>query len=139
MPVIACGADYVRARLEGSSAASTSAAGSPRRSRRFGASGAKSSGTKGAGGFSLAGFGTAVAGTVELVTGKDFCVAEGTGTIVKVATGAGTTISVSSTGSVSDLHPGDRVTVVGEKKNGTVSTTSVSGSGSTGASPSQAP
>ena len=68
--------------------------------------------------------------------------AEGTGTIVKVSTGARTTISVSSTGSVSDLHPGDRVAVVGkknEKKNGTVSTTSVSDSGSTGASPSRSP
>jgi hypothetical protein len=152
--VIACGAFYAGARLEGSSGTSTSAGGlAAAFASRLGASGAKSAGgfsfPGGAAKFSSAGarpsggvsgFGTAVTGTVKLVTGKDFYVAESTGTIVKVATGAGTAISVSSTGSVSDLHPGDRVTVVGKKKSGTVSATSVSDSGSTGASsPSSAP
>jgi len=82
----------------------------------------------GSGAFSFLGGG--ISGTIKLVTGKDFYVEESTGTVVKVDTGTGTTISVSSSATVTKLHPGDSVTVLGTNKNGTVSATRVTDSGS---------
>ena len=86
-----------------------------------------------AGAGSFFGLGTAVSGTIKLVTGTSSYVAEATGTVLKVQTSAGTAVTVSSPGSVSELHPGETVTVVGKQRSGTVSATSVSTSGSTAA------
>jgi hypothetical protein len=149
--LVACAAFYGGARYEKSSGTSASASGFPAGlASRFassstgkrsfpgglsfptGSSGSASSKSTGSGAGSYFGLGTAVSGTVKLITGKSFYVEEATGTIVKVATTPGTTISISSAGSVSQLHPGDSVTVLGKNKNGTVSATSVSDSGNGG-------
>lgn len=118
--LVACGAFYGGARYGKSQATSTTSSVS------FPASASRSSSSRSAG-FS---FGTTVLGTIKLITGKDFYVEESTGTVVKVDTGAGTTVTVSSAASVSQLHPGDTVTVLGTNKNGTVTATRVSDSGS---------
>ncbi len=78
-----------------------------------------------AGAGSFFGLGTAVSGTIKLVTGTSSYVAEATGTVLKVQTSAGTAVTVSSPASLSQLHPGETVTVVAQK-NGWVSATSVS-------------
>lgn len=116
-----------------SSSGSSSASGTslPRGASR---SSSSSSPSPGSGSF----LGSAVSGTIKLITGKDFYVTESGGTTVKVTTSAGTTIAISSTGSVSQLHPGDRVTVLGPNNNGTVSAKSISDLGNAGTSSSTA-
>lgn len=134
--LVACGAFYGGARYGKSSGTSASSSGFPAGfASRFASSRSGSSSKSPGGGTSFfGGLGTAVTGTVKLITGRSFYVEESTGTIVKVATSPVTSISISSAGTVSQLHPGDSVTVLGKKKGGTVSATSVSDSGNAGAS-----
>jgi len=72
----------------------------------------------GAGGFAGAfGGGNSVIGTVSAVAGGTLYVSEGTSSaLVKVVTGPTSTVSVPSTGSVSDIQPGDAVVVSGAKQ-----------------------
>ncbi len=149
--IVACGAFYGGARYGKSNGTSgSSGAGFAALASRLGAStggklpsgtsfpgGGGSGGTSkssssapsGSGGtFSFLGAG-GVSGTIKLITGKDFYVEESTGTVVKVDTSAATTISVSSTASVTKLHPGDSVTITGTNKNGTVTATRITDSG----------
>jgi hypothetical protein len=93
---------------------------------RAGGTGAGAAGAAGAAG----GFGGAAragtTGTITLIDGNNVYVTETGGTIVKVATGPGTTISVASTGTVANLHPGDTVTVTGPAgSDGTVTATNL--------------
>jgi hypothetical protein len=149
--IVACGAFYGGARYGKSQGTSGSTGGFATLASRFGATTGgtlpggvsfpggttpgKSSTTSssapsrsGSGGFSFLGGG--VSGTIKLITGKNFYVQESTGTIVKVDTKPGTAITVSSGASVTQLHPGDSVTVFGTNTSGTVSATRVTDSGS---------
>ncbi len=75
--------------------------------RTFGGRGAGGSG--GAAGTS----GGLTVGTVKLVDGSTVYVSDPQGDIVKVTTGKSTTVSTTATGKVSDLKPGQTVTVRG--------------------------
>ncbi len=57
--------------------------------------------------------GSLTPGTVERVDGDTVYVKEADGTIVKVDTDSGTTVTLSRKGSVSDLRPGQSVLVIG--------------------------
>lgn len=142
--IVACGAFYGGARYGKSQGTSSSTGGFAALASRSGTStggklpsgvsfpggsskSSSSAPTTGSGSFSFLGGG--VSGTIKLITGKDFYVEESTGTVVKVDTSAGTAITVSTAASVTKLHPGDSVTVLGTNKNGTVAATRVTDSG----------
>lgn len=76
-----------------------------------------------------------ITGTVKLVDGSNVYVSEADGSIVKVATNAGSTISVTGPGTAAKLHPGDTVTVSGPTgKNGTITAKALSDGGASGTS-----
>jgi hypothetical protein len=76
-----------------------------------------------------------ITGTVKLVDGSNVYVSEADGSIVKVATNAGSTISVTGPGTAAKLHPGDTVTVSGPTgKNGTITAKALSDGGVSGTS-----
>ncbi len=84
-----------------------------------GASGASGTGTAGGGtagfpGGSNAGGGATI-GTVKLVDGTNVYVQDRQGNVVKVATDPDTKVTISKTGTVSDLEPGSAVIVQGKQ------------------------
>jgi hypothetical protein len=109
---------------------------------RTGATGSTGTGTGGSGftrgsGFTGGGFGSgnATIGSVKLVDGSTLYVETTSGSIVQVSTSPSTKITISSTGTIKNLQPGDEVIVAGTKNSsGTVAATSISQSslGSTG-------
>jgi hypothetical protein len=73
--------------------------------------------------------GGATVGQVKLVDGTNVYVQDAAGNVVKVATGAATTVEVQKAGTVADLQAGDTVVVQGTKgADGTIAATSI-GSG----------
>jgi len=90
------------------------------------------SGAAGAAGAAGAFGGTAagIRGTIVLIDGANVYIRETDQTVVKVATNGGTTISVTSPGTVANLHPGDTVRVTGPTgSDGTIAATAVTDSG----------
>jgi hypothetical protein len=137
--VIAGGAFYAGVRVEKSKVGSSSSSGSSLASliQRFasarGATGATGGATSGGGG---GGLGGAARGTITLIDGSNVYITESDGTIVKVATNPSTTFQVASTGSITNLHPGDTVIVAGPTgSDGTITARSVSDAGASGTSP----
>jgi hypothetical protein len=95
----------------------------------FGAGGTGAGGA-GAGGAAAGG---ATVGTIKLVDGNTVYVETEAGSIVQVAVSAGTKITVSSSGTVKDLQPGQTVIVAGAKSaSGGVNATTISQSSGTG-------
>ena len=78
--------------------------------------------------------GGATIGSVRLVDGDNIYVATAAGDIIKVHTSKNsTTITKTSTGTVSDIHPGDNVVVQGSAgSDGTVTATRVNDGGTAG-------
>ncbi len=104
----------------------TTAAGRTGTTTGAGAAGA-GAGAAGAGaaGAGAAGPG-ATLGTVKLVDGNNVYVQDATGTITKVATTGQSTISITSTGTVASIKPGDTVVVTGTTgADGTVTASAV--------------
>jgi hypothetical protein len=97
-----------------------------------GASGA----TGAAGGGAASAFGAARAGnrgTIALIDGNNVYITETGGTVVKATTSPGTTFSVTTPGTISSLHPGDEVTVIGPtNSDGIITATAVTDSGAGG-------
>jgi hypothetical protein len=126
----AAGFFYAGVRVEKSKVGSSSGtSGIAALAARFGAA-ARAGGTGAGAAGAAGGFGGAAragtTGTITLIDGNNVYVTETGGTIVKVATGPGTTISVASTGTVANLHPGDTVTVTGPAgSDGTVTATNL--------------
>jgi hypothetical protein len=107
---------------------------------RFAAAGAApsagaSGGTSGSSGFTgrgglFGGSGGATFGTVKLVDGNIVYVQTETGGIVQVSTSSSTRVTISSSGKVNDLLPGQTVIVEGTTgSNGSVAATSISEGG----------
>jgi hypothetical protein len=117
--VIAAGSFWGGAMVQKNSGSSTSstAAAFASRLKAGGAGGAAG----GFGGFSRSGgTGTGSAagsgsttGTVKLIDGSTIYVTDSSGNIVKVTTGSSTSVSIASSGTVSQLQPGQTVTVRG--------------------------
>jgi Cu/Ag efflux protein CusF len=85
------------------------------------------------GGFGPGGFGgpgRGTNGTIASIDGSTFSVTTPAGTTVKVVTNSSTTFTVASTGSVSDIKPGDNVTVMGTTSGTTVDAERITDSGS---------
>lgn len=85
------------------------------------------------GGFGPGGFGgpgRGTNGTIASIDGSTFTVTTPAGTTVKVVTNSSTTFTVASTGSVSDIKPGDNVTVMGPTSGTTVDAERITDSGS---------
>jgi hypothetical protein len=104
-----------------------------------GRTGTGRTGTGGFGGFGAGGTGGSAAGadtigTVKLVQGNIVYVETTAGSIVQVAVSSGTKITVSSSGTVKDLQPGQSVIVAGAKSSsgGVNATTITQGSGTGG-------
>ncbi|MEY9843177.1 hypothetical protein [Streptacidiphilus sp. MAP5-3] len=108
------GRNFAAAGASGSSATGSGATGSGR-------TGGAAGGGGGFGGFGGGGFGGGAAGagggstvgTVKLVDGSTIYVSDASGNIVKVTTSGSTKVSLSTTGTVTDLKPGSTVTVRG--------------------------
>jgi Domain of unknown function (DUF5666) len=101
---------------------------------RTGTAGSGFSGFAG-GGSGTFGGGNATIGSVKLVDGSTLYVETSTGSIVTVTLSPSTKITISSTGTIKDLSPGEDVIVEGTKNSsGNVAATSISQSslGSTG-------
>jgi hypothetical protein len=139
--VFAAGAFYAGVRVEkskaktsttGSLAAAFSRFAGARGTGAAGGTGARGTGTgTGLGGAAAAGV---TVGTVKLVDGNNVYVTDTAGGITKVAVGSSATVTVSSSGKVSDVKPGDTVIVRGAAgSDGTVNATSLSDSGAGGA------
>jgi hypothetical protein len=100
-----------------SAAAGATGAGATGSGRTRG-SGGGTGGAGGFGGFGGGGFGGgagggATVGTVKLVDGSTLYVADASGNLTKVTTSGSTKVSLSTTGTVTDLKPGSTVTVRG--------------------------
>ncbi|HEY2429687.1 MAG TPA: hypothetical protein VGI06_12205 [Acidimicrobiales bacterium] len=139
--LLAAGAFYAGVRVEKSKVKSSSSSGTAALAAlasrfaagRTGATGtagaAGTGGGAGAGGFARAG----TTGTITLIDGSNVYVTQSDGSIVKVATNPGTTISVTSAGTVANLHPGDTVTVTGPTgTDGTITATALRDGGAGG-------
>jgi hypothetical protein len=97
------------------------------------ATAAGGTGAAAAGGGFGGGGGGAITGTITLVDGDNVYVTLNDGSIVKAVTGPGSQITVTSTGTVTSLHPGDSVTVTGPAAaNGDVTATSIRDNGAGG-------
>ena len=106
-------------------------------------SGSGSGSTGGFGGFSRGGSGTgtgtgtgagggATSGTIKLIDGNTIYVTNSSGNIVKITAGSSTSVSIASNGTVSQLQPGQTVTVRGTTdSSGNVTATSVTEGGTT--------
>lgn len=93
--------------------------------------GAAGGGTGGLGG-GATGAGGATTGTVKLVDGSTVYLTDSSGNVVKVTTGASTKVDVTKTGKLSDLQPGQTVTVRGSTDtSGNLAATTVTEGGST--------
>ena len=122
------GAASAFAKLGSSSAASGAGAATK-------GTGAAAGGGFGAGGTAAGGAtgGATTTGTVKVVEGDTIYLSTSSGNIVKVTAGSSTSVSVAKAGSVSQLLPGQTVTVQGTTdSSGAVAATSVTQSGTTG-------
>jgi len=118
----------VFARTAMAPAAATSAGRSTATGTSGGAAAARNFG--GAGGAS----GAAATGTVQLVDGTTVYVQTATGGVTKILTSPGTTIRVTTTGTVKDLTPGTTVVVQGTRDaDGTVQASGITQGGTGGA------
>ena len=136
---LAAGAFYAGVSVEKSHAKSSTTGNLAAAFGRFAAGRTGGAGATGAGGAAGAtgGRGTGVAGgagvtvgRVKLVDGKNVYVTDTSGGITKVVTDSASTITVSSSGKVSDVKPGDTVIVRGATaKDGSVTATSLTDSG----------
>jgi len=123
----------LRSGATGGAGGTAGAGGFSRAGGTAGAGGA--AGAAGAGGF--AGFGGGAAGgattgTVKLVDGNTIYVTNSSGNIVKITTGSSTTVSIAQSGKVSQIAPGQTVTVRGTTdSSGNVTATSVTEGGTT--------
>jgi hypothetical protein len=127
----------------GGSSSAASAFAKLRSGATGGAAGAggfsRSGGASAAGGFGGGGFGGgggaaggATTGTVKLVDGNTIYVTNSSGNIVKITTGGSTTVSIAQSGKVSQIQPGQTVTVRGTTdSSGNVTATSVTEGGTT--------
>jgi hypothetical protein len=116
-----------------SSSSSVAAAISQFRGGAAGTTGRTAAGGAATGG-AAAGAAGATTGTIRLIDGTNVYIAESDGTVVKVSTNPGTTFTITQSGTVTSLHPGDTVTVAGPTgSDGTVSATSVRDLGAGGA------
>jgi len=100
-----------------------------------GASGASGTGGGGAGGggfFGGGGAGGATFGTVKLVDGTNVYVQDAQGNTIKVTTKPSTTVSVTKSGTLSELAPGSTVIIQGKQSADGVSMAATSISQSTG-------
>ena len=88
-------------------------------------------GASGASGASGAGSGTTI-GTVKLVDGTNVYVQDAQGNVIKVTTNGNTQVTVSKTGTVSQLEPGSAVTVQGKQSSDGTSMAATSISPSSG-------
>lgn len=81
----------------------------------------------GAGGFGGGGFGgSSISGTVTVVSGDTLYVTGTNGTVYTVTTSGSTTVSIASSGSLSQLKPGQTVTIAGSAdSSGNVTATSI--------------
>ncbi|GAC1476921.1 MAG: hypothetical protein NVS1B12_11280 [Acidimicrobiales bacterium] len=126
----AAGAFYAGVVTEKHSLGSTATAARTRAATR-GASATPAATPGGAGG---GGAGGATVGQVKLIDGSNIYVTDSTGNVVKVATTSASQITVTSSGTVKDVKPGDTVIVTGPTgSDGTVSATAVRDSGAGGA------
>lgn len=82
---------------------------------------------RGAGGGGFGGFGgNSISGTVTVVSGDTLYVTAANGTVYTVKTSGSTTVSISSSGTLSQLKPGQTVTIAGSADSaGTVTATSI--------------
>ncbi|HZQ58291.1 MAG TPA: hypothetical protein VFA84_09655 [Acidimicrobiales bacterium] len=117
--------------------ATTVTAGARRTTSTTAAGGAGGAGAAAAGAGAAGGAAGAAAptfGTVKLIDGTNVYVQDATGTIVKVTTTPQSAITVTSSGTVSSIKPGDTVIVTGKADaNGVVSATSIRDAGAGGA------
>jgi len=99
----------------------------------FGGGAGATTGTGGAGGFGGGGFGggsgaggNSVSGSVTVVSGDTLYITAADGTVYTVKTSGSTSVSISSSGSLSQLKPGQQVTVSGTQgTGGTVNATKI--------------
>lgn len=93
-----------------------------------GRSGFGSGGTGGGGGFGGAGGfgGSSITGSVTVVSGDTLYITASNGTVYTVKTSGSTSVSISSSGSLSQLKPGQQVTIAGTQgSGGTVDATTI--------------
>jgi hypothetical protein len=136
---LAAGAFYAGVSVEKSHAKSSTTGNVAAAFSRFAAGRTGGAGATGAGGAAgatggrgagAAGGAGVTVGRVKLVDGKNVYVTDTSGGITKVVTDSASTITVSSSGKVSDVKPGDTVIVRGAAaKDGSVTATSLTDSG----------
>ena len=133
--VIAAGSFWGGAMVQKNSGSSTSSTASAFAARlKAGGAGGTAGGF---GGFSRGGSGTgtgtgtgagggATSGTIKLIDGNTIYVTNSSGNIVKITTGGSTTVSIAKSGTVSQLQPGQTITVRGTTdSSGNVTATTV--------------
>lgn len=121
----AAGAFYAGVVVEKHSLGSTAAPASTRTAART---------ATGAGGAGAGAGGGATVGQIKLIDGSNIYITDSTGNVVKVATTSASQITVTSTGTIKDVKPGDTVIVSGSTgDDGTISATAVRDSGAGGA------
>jgi hypothetical protein len=131
------GAGGFAAAFRGAAATGTAAAGRTGRTGAggFGGFGGGAGGTGGGAGGAEGAAGNDTIGTIKLVQGNTLYVESETGAIVQVQVSSATKITISSTGTVKNLTPGETVVVAGAKdSSGGVSATTISQGGGFGAS-----
>jgi len=80
----------------------------------------------GGGGFGGGGGGNSISGTVTVVSGNTLYVTAANGTVYTVTTTGSTTVKISASGTLSQLKPGQTVTIAGTAdSSGTVAATSI--------------
>ena len=137
--LVAAGTFYAGVRVEKAHAA-RSTSGLPSSIASLFARGGPSglSGGSGAGGataapsaiFGGSASGGGTTGTIKLVDGSNVYIQQADGTIIRALTTPSSKITVTSTGTLTQLHPGDTVTVTGTSgSNGTISATAIKDSG----------
>ena len=77
------------------------------------AAGARGTGGTGGGATFGGGGGGAASGSITLIDGNNIYVTQSDGSVVKVITNPASQFSVTSSGTIANLHPGDNVTVTG--------------------------
>ena len=79
------------------------------------------------GGFGAGGFGgNSISGSITVVSGDTLYITATDGTVYTVKTSGSTSVSISSSGSLSQLKPGQKVTVSGtQASGGTVNATTI--------------
>jgi hypothetical protein len=143
--VLAAGAFYAGVSVEKSHAKSSTSGNLAAAFSRFAGARGGAGGTRGTGATGATGTGTGTAaggaagagvtvGQVKLVDGKNVYVTDTSGGITKVVTNSSSTITVTQSGSVSEVKPGDTVIVRGAVgADGSVTATSLTDSGAGGA------